>query len=259
MQPDHLLYNARFPLSNEYDPDWVMANEMGPNALWMSELLVEEMTIRAGMRVLDMGCGRGMSSIFLAREFGARVWANDLWISPDDNWTRFVAAGMANQICPIKAEARQLPYAAGFFEAIFSIDSYHYYGTDDLYLAYILRFLESGGQLGMMIPGLTRPLDLTDVPTHLKKKQASGAVFWNPAECFSFHTPDWWRGHLEKTGLVTVQTCRLVDDGWKLWLQWERAREAAGGGFSAFPSDAETIEADGGAYLGFVLVVAQKR
>ena len=29
------------------------------------------------MRVLDLGCGRAMSSIFLRREFGVQVWATE--------------------------------------------------------------------------------------------------------------------------------------------------------------------------------------
>jgi hypothetical protein len=31
--------------------------------------------------VLDLGCGRASSSIFLRREFGVQVWAADLWFS----------------------------------------------------------------------------------------------------------------------------------------------------------------------------------
>ncbi|MEZ5227484.1 MAG: hypothetical protein R2710_12635 [Acidimicrobiales bacterium] len=46
---------------------------MGPNALWLTEALTEVMTIEPGMKVLDLGCGKAMSSIFLAKEFGAQV------------------------------------------------------------------------------------------------------------------------------------------------------------------------------------------
>lgn len=58
---------------------------MGPNALWLVEWLAEALPLRAGMRVLDLGCGRAMTSIFLAREFGVQVWATDFWITPDYN------------------------------------------------------------------------------------------------------------------------------------------------------------------------------
>lgn len=71
-----------FPRSAKYDPEWVLANEMGPNARWLTEWLCEALSIEPGMRVLDTGCGRAMSSIFLAREFGLQMWAEygpQLW------------------------------------------------------------------------------------------------------------------------------------------------------------------------------------
>lgn len=51
---------------------------MGPNVLWLAEALSQMMDLRPGMRVLDMGCGKAISSIFLAKEFGLEVWATDL-------------------------------------------------------------------------------------------------------------------------------------------------------------------------------------
>jgi cyclopropane fatty-acyl-phospholipid synthase-like methyltransferase len=46
---------------------------MGPNVLWLTEFVCEAMDLRAGMRVLDLGCGKALSSIFLAREFAVQV------------------------------------------------------------------------------------------------------------------------------------------------------------------------------------------
>ena len=131
---DHALADARFPRSSRYDPEWVFENQMGPNALWLTEWLAGAMALEPGMRVLDMGAGRAISSVFLAAEYGVEVWANDLWIGATDNWGRIRAAGMEGKVHPIHAEAHDLPYAEGFFDAILSMDSYQYYGTDDLYL-----------------------------------------------------------------------------------------------------------------------------
>jgi cyclopropane fatty-acyl-phospholipid synthase-like methyltransferase len=44
------------------------------------------------MRVLDLGCGRALSSIFLRREFGVQVWATDLWFSTSENRQRILDA-----------------------------------------------------------------------------------------------------------------------------------------------------------------------
>ena len=55
-----------FPRSSSYEPEWVIENMMGPNVLWLTESLCQVMDLAPGMRVLDMGCGRAISSIFLA-------------------------------------------------------------------------------------------------------------------------------------------------------------------------------------------------
>lgn len=91
-QLDAMLRLNEFPLSAKYDAEWVLADEIGPNALWLTEALCQVMMLKPGMRVLDMGCGKAMSSIFLAREFGVQVWATDLWISATDNWQRVCEA-----------------------------------------------------------------------------------------------------------------------------------------------------------------------
>jgi cyclopropane fatty-acyl-phospholipid synthase-like methyltransferase len=99
-----LLIKPEFPRSAKYDPDWMMDNQMGPNALWLMEWLCEALELEPGLRVLDLGCGKAMTSIFLAREFGVRVYAADLWMSPDHNWRR-AAEAAGKSIFPSDAEA----------------------------------------------------------------------------------------------------------------------------------------------------------
>ena len=135
MTGDPRFVSERFPRASAYHPDWVMAGVSGgANALWLTEWLASAMDLRPGMRVLDLGCGRASSSIFLRREFGVQVWATDLWFSASENLQRIRDAGVDDGVFPIHADARSLPFAAGFFDAIVSIDSFFYYGTDDLYL-----------------------------------------------------------------------------------------------------------------------------
>ena len=56
----------RFPRSAGYDAAWVMEEPFGANPLWLTEWLCEQMPLQPGMRVLDLGCGRAKSSVFLA-------------------------------------------------------------------------------------------------------------------------------------------------------------------------------------------------
>src|SRR6201997_3314314 len=125
MSSDDRLISERFPRATRYNPEWVLANASGgANSLWLTEWLAEALDLQAGMRVLDLGCGRAVSSIFLRREFGVQVWATDLWINASENLQRIRDAGVEDGVFPIHADARSLPYAAGFFDAIVAIDSF---------------------------------------------------------------------------------------------------------------------------------------
>jgi hypothetical protein len=67
---------AQFPRSARYDIEWLCENEMGPCSTWLAEYLFETMEVKKGARILDLGCGMAMSSIFIAREY-------DVWLHWD--------------------------------------------------------------------------------------------------------------------------------------------------------------------------------
>lgn len=247
-----LLNKPEFPRSARYDAAWVLDNQMGPNALWLVEWLSQALPLKPQMRVLDLGCGRGMTSIFLAKELGVRVWSIDLWIGPDSNWRRAQEAGVADLVCPMRCEAHALPFAKGFFDAVVSVDAYHYFGTNDLYLNYLAGFVRPGGSIGVVIPGLTRPLE-GEVPPHLLEPQENGKRFWED-DCICFHTADWWRALWSQSATVEQVSAQILPDGWRHWRDFERALELSGKGI--FPSDAEALERDEGSTIGLVRVTA---
>lgn len=249
-----LINRPEFPRSSRYDPDWMMDNQMGPNAVWLAEWLLEALDLKAGMRVLDLGCGRAMTSIFLARELGVQVWATDLWITPDHNWQRVLEAGVGDLVFPLRSEAHALPFAEGFFDAMVSIDAYQYFGTDVLYLAYLSRFLRPGGMVGVVMPALMQPVDDV-IPEHLVRSQANGKVFWEDG-CRSFMTADWWRDLWDRDASVTDVRVEPLPDGWRHWRDFEKALEISGK--SVFPSDAEALDWDRGRYIGFIRAVARR-
>lgn len=203
----------QFPRSNEYDPQWIINNQLGENPLWLTEWLCEKMSLRTGMRVLDLGCGKGLSSIFLAKEYEAQVWGVDLWIEPTENYDRFWREDVQDCVYPIHADAHSLSFAEGYFDAILCTDSYIYFGTDNLYLDYLHQFVKPGGQIGITVPGFMRELN-GRLPEHL-------LPFW-AQECWTWHMADWRRWHWEWTGLVKEVSADILPDGWKLWLQWKK-------------------------------------
>ena len=106
MTADNRLLSERFPRSSNYNPDWLIASASGgANALWMIEWLATALDLRPGMRVLDLGCGRAATSIFLRLEFGVQVWATDLWFDVSENAQRIRDAGVEDGVFPIHADA----------------------------------------------------------------------------------------------------------------------------------------------------------
>ena len=244
------LHLARYPHSNRYDPAWVIEHMMGPHPLWLMEHLTNRLDLHPGQRVMDLGCGKALTSVFLAREFDVRVHAVDLWISATENWSRITAAGEADRIVPIHVEAHALPFADGYFDVIVSADAYHYFGTEPSYLPEILRFLQPGGRLAVVCPGLSH--EIREVPAGL-------VPYWE--DDFSlFHTAAWWRDLWEQSGLVTVEHAELLPhfaEDWLLFAEvsddWKRAT-----GGMPYVREAAMLRADTEPLLGFVAVVGRK-
>lgn len=236
-------HDDRFPRSASYDPQWVVDGCYGANPLWLTEWLSGHMSIGPEHRVLDLGCGRAKSSIFLARETGAQVWATDLWTPATENRMRIEDAGVADKVFPIHADARQLPFAGEFFDAIVCVDSYNYIGTDDLFLNYLVQFLKPGGTFGFVSAGLMKDFPSDGIPPHL-------ARFWTQ-DCWNIHTAEWWRRHLSRTGLVEISMAAPIEDGWSLWADWADATDCS-------TWYREMLRADAGAYLGYVGVVSRR-
>jgi cyclopropane fatty-acyl-phospholipid synthase-like methyltransferase len=221
---------------------------MGPNPLWLAESLAEVMVLEAGMRVLDMGCGTALTSIFLAKEFGVQVWATDLWVKPTANAARINAQGLADRVFPIYGDARALPFAEGFFDAAVSYDAYHYFGTDDLYIGYFSRLLKPDGRIGFVVPGL-RVEPETYPPPELAEE-------WVWDFC-AFHSPAWWRRTLENSGLVAVDTADMLANGHDDWLRWNtvtnEALDLADGAY-----EGNLLRKDTSHYLGFTRITAHR-
>jgi SAM-dependent methyltransferase len=232
--------NPLFPRASRYE-QLIAGNLMGPNVLWLLESLCARMELRPGMRVMDLGCGKAISSIFLAREFDVQVWATDLWIKAADNWNRIRAARLEDSVFPIHADAGALPYPDEFFDAIVSVDAFHYFGTDDFYLEKVARHLKVDAQIAVACPAYKREVRSGEVPEYLREP-------YFHQQWHSFHTPAWWREHWEKTGAVEVICAEEVPEADAIW----EACTAPGN------PDAPVVVADRGNLLTFCRVVGRR-
>lgn len=241
------MLDTAFPRARRYDPEWARTNSLGENALYFAESLCNVLPLLAGMRVLDLGCGHAISSIFLAREFGVTVWAVDRGIDPTANYERIEAMGCADRVFPLRVDVRNLPFPHHYFDAAIALDSYPYYGTDERFLPFLARHLKPGAYLGVVDACYSREIDRADQLA----PELRGV--WQ-ADWWSVHTIDWWRRLWEKTGLVDVRVAELLPES-------ELIKQDYIDGFRDDPSEADLIaflDAEGGQFCGSFRLVGQR-
>lgn len=232
--------------SNKYDKGFIMENMMGPNSMKVFEELIEGVPLNSGMRVLDLGCGTGLTSIFLAKEYGVQVFAVDLWISASDNYNRFKSMELENQIIPIHADAMALPFANSYFDALISVDAYHYFGSNDRYFDECLsRFLKKDALVAIAVPGMKYEVH-NSIPIEMKE-------YWPEDALATWHSADWWNDTFKKSGhfeIIKISEMQSFDEVWKDWLKTDNKYAI---------QDRGMIEADNGRYMNLVSIVGRNK
>jgi SAM-dependent methyltransferase len=243
------LTTRRYPRASRYDPAWLIENMMGPNAAWLAEALTDVMPLRPGDHVLDLGCGRAVSSIFLAKEFQVEVDAVDLWIDPLENERRIAYAGLSTLVTVRLGDGTSLEAPPNAFDAMLSIDAYHYFGTQPGVLTRLTSVLRPGGRIGIVVPGVGHD---DGWPKHLEP--------WWQEGFDTFHSPAWWRRLWEAEGVVRVDLADMIPQGAEDWLRWTETVDAwtAASGGEPYRLEAEMLRADHDNVLGFTRVVATK-
>ncbi len=243
------LCRGHYPRSAGYDADWVLDSMAGPNVLWCAEALAECLPLEAGGRVLDLGCGDGSGAVFLAREFGVKVWAVDLMISPTAIAERVAAAELEDQIFPLHGEARSLPFPKHYFDAVVGLDSFQYFCTDARAPRMLARFVRAGGSVGAIIPGLRLECEPADLEVELSPV--------GRLDMEALHDADWWGRHLARAESLSVEVADLVPDGWRACADWYDLYAGSDRPLSpAIGREAAVWRADRGRELGLVRVVA---
>ena len=247
MHSNNILHSDVFPRSNHYDPMWIFNNEMGHNPLWLTEFLVQSLDLKPGMRVLDLGCGRGITSVFLAKEFGVQVYAVDLWEKADQKWENAKEYHVEHLIVPLHGDARSLPFAKDFFDVILCVDSYIYFGADNDSLGKIMHFLRPEGKIGIIVPGYMNDV-ANGVPDYLVKFLGD--------ELWTWKTLPWWKALWEKAGIVSVDVADTMPNGCSHWLKWNEALHTIGK--NRHPDEMEIYRNDNGTYMGFIRLIGTK-
>ena len=79
---------------------------MGPNPLKLEEELMKGNSIKQSSTVMNLGSGQGITLVFLAKEYGFKVYVTHLRSDPEENKKFFKEMGLTDkQIITVKADA----------------------------------------------------------------------------------------------------------------------------------------------------------
>jgi SAM-dependent methyltransferase len=229
-----------YPELQGYSDEEIWRDRGGPGALYLAARMSRYMSLQKGDKVLDLGCGEGESSIFLAKHFGVGVVAADLWTDAEFLHEKFERRGFGSQIVPMNLDAReQLPFSEGAFDAIFCMNS----------LSFIVSDAEE-------LRRLTVPLKRKGcfcAGGECMNREFSERDLRNPPEVYNFvdgvweddflrlHCPLWWRDVFAKTGVLEIKVCEELDDGSILYEE-EIMAKSPEGYLGLSPQEAQELE-----------------
>ncbi|WP_226001357.1 SAM-dependent methyltransferase [Paenibacillus sp. BJ-4] len=201
---------------------------MGPSSIIMIEELTRNLHLQKGMRMLDLGCRTGLTSIYLAQKFGVTVFAVDLWINGTENYRRFREFGLENQIISIHADACSLPFAEQYLDC------------------HLTPLVKKGGILAVAMPGVKTEFNGA-IPVDLQPflSLSEDDIHW--------HTCDWWRELWQQSPNVCVESVREMNGFSKAWDEWlqcdnDYARD-----------NIALLDADNGKYMNLISLIATKK
>ena len=191
---------------------------MGPSSVCILEELINRNPLKLKPEdvVLDLGCGKGLTSLVIAKETGAKVLADDLWIKAEENESRFVQWGVGDKITPVCADANALSFEPKSFKALFSVDAYHYFaGQTGFFEEKLLPFLADGAEVLIGVPGMKEDY----------AKQADELMApWLGEEAYMFKSPKTWAGIIGSHARIeSVETWEMdcFEEAWNEWFATE--------------------------------------
>ena len=209
---------AGYPELDGYSNDECYQDFFGGGGLYLAAHMVRTLRLTPNDLVLDLGCGKGATSIFLAKHYGVRVVALDLWTSREFLNEKINALGYMERISAIQMDATQpLPFPGDFFDAIFCMNSFNFYGGSLGYLDHILKYLKTGGQICIGSEVLSAEFTAEQIANpppvyafRLPPPNEHVDVF--EGDFVKQHTSVWWQNLFQSSGLLNVETCHELED-----------------------------------------------
>jgi tocopherol O-methyltransferase len=201
-----LRHNDKRKIVEHYD--WIRGDESKELAqLQLTEHLAELADVQTGSAVLDIGCGFGASSLYLAQKYKAR--ATGITISPvqvEMARKAAVAAQLDARFLLMDAEALDFPQQ---FDLLWSVESISHYHDHRSFFANAARFLKPSGTFA-----------LTDWFKRAGLSPAQTRKFIEPIDrgmYVDLETMDDYESHLVAGGLQIVHRQDLTRQCAKTW------------------------------------------
>lgn len=209
-----MVDSASYPELSNHSWDGIYGNgdKMAPGALYLAANMTRTMDLQPGMSVMDLGCGKGVTSEYLARRFNVRVNAVDLWIDEEFLSSKFASHGLGTQITAHNLDiTKPLPFVENQFDSIFCMQAFHSFGGSVVFLRHLLKHLKAGGQI--CIAGTCFNEEYPALQHSSIFSQTDG---WD-AEYASYHSPGWWCDLFGQSGLVRDVQSLELDNGLAMW------------------------------------------
>lgn len=211
-----------------YSRDEIYRDFFGGGGLYLVARMLRELNLQPGQVVFDLGCGKGESSVYMAKRHGVQVRALDLWTPAEFLTQIFTERGVSSRASAIQMDATQpLPYAKNEFDAIFCMNSFNFSGSNPGFLAHLLKHLKAGGRLCIGSEVLSHeftPEQLANRPYvyafNLPPPNEHVNVF--EGDFITQHSPGWWKDFFQNSGLVDVETCYELEDAESIYQELVR-------------------------------------
>ena len=125
-------------------------HEIARQNVVMAEALCTALDPRAGQRVLDVGCGSGTAALVVARRYCEVTGIDYVPALIDRARQRARAEGFAVDFRV--ADAQELPFADGTFDAVLSVYGVQFAPDQERAAQELLRVCRPGGRIGLASP-----------------------------------------------------------------------------------------------------------
>lgn len=176
--------------------------------------LIKSCHIKKDSYILEIGCGVGLTPVYLAKKYGCRIMAVDLSKEMIEKAKeRVEKEGVADKIEFKVADAQKLPFKNNVFDAVILESVMAFIPDKKKAVKEFMRVVKTGGCIGF-----TEVAWIKEPPADMEKKMNdfAGGELLNPEE---------WKQLLVDAGLkdIVAKTYKLnmMDEAWDELRRWD--------------------------------------